>query len=653
MKRAPVGSLLVLVLFGLSGLSRPALGATLREVNALIGKANSGLKERGSDRAAKLQSAIETGLEALEMLEKVPGLSEEARDKKATEIMSVIYWCRKMKPLDLSGRQLASKSGAQGQGSSAAGAGGAGGNEPPAREQTEFDRLTFERVQKYAKRHGEDLEGILLRYEGVAASYPKTKWGKKAAGEADTVRKKLGAARKAVLAARQEQIDRLELKEALAALDADIRREKSPSRKAQLHKLRKDVTALDALWQRVIRVLEGLQMSMQHPLEEIGVDRKGWVLRGGPDGVRVAMDSKSAAPTLMAWAELGAAPMVRLGTKLLNMKDPEALEGLAVGATVAGDFMLAHAMFEQLLPLAPERLVAVAGYFERAQGGYRSSAEGSAKIRFDEAKKLVRQRKYAETMAALNDLRTDLAKNSSLQDYLREVNDFRRKTMRRKKIDDEGKPITAFEKRVRAMFGGDVKLDQQTGRIEVVYDFEDTGQLRDWLVARQFNQPEKKGGWTIMKGQARCMGQNSAMLVWKFPVSNFDIQADVTYESKRKRVAVCAGMSMRNPFGVWAYCRGGLARLNTGRLYMYGWWSTARFIWRPSEVATLRFTESSGFYRYRLTVNGQHGISGNETGVEPGPVAFGFDGGRGTVDNVVIRGELDMKWFLQNSMKRR
>jgi hypothetical protein len=346
--------------------------------------------------------------------------------------------------------------------------------------------------------------------------------------------------------------------------------------------------------------------------------------------------------------------MVHLGKKVLNMKDPEALEGLAIGATVVGDFMLAHAMFDELMSLAPERAAGVVGYFERAQSGYRSSAEGGAKIQFDEAKKLVRQRKFPEAMAILNELRKKLAENSSLKDYLNEVNDFRRKTMRRNRIDDEGKPISAFEKRVRAVFGGDVKLDEQSGAIEVVYDFEDKGQLRDWQIARQFEQIERKGGWTIMQGKAQCLGANKAMLVWKFPVSEFDIQADVTYRSQANRVVVCAGMSTQNPFGVWAWCKGGRARLGTGRISMYGWYSSARFIWRPGEVATLRFIEGGDRYPYILTVNGDCAIAGRPfRKVVAGPVAFGFEGGKGTVDNVVIKGTLDMQWFMTNTLRSR
>ena len=523
--------LLIPFLFLLSGLSRPARGATLAEVDSLLRGAGAELKKESGDRAAKFQAAIDKAREALELLEKVQGLSEEARDKKGTEIMSMIYWSRKMKPLDLSGRELASKSKTDVKPTRTTGPPGGGETQTkgaPPEKQTEFDRLTFERAQKYAKRHPEDLEGILLRFEGIAASYPKTKWGKKAAEEAESSRKKLQAARKAVLAARQKQIERLELNEALAALDSDIAKERNASRKAQLGRLKKDVAALESCWQRVVKGLEALLMTMHHPLEELGIDRKGWILRGGKKGVEVAMRSRNAPPILMTWQDLGAAPTVRLGKKLLNMKDPDDIESLAIGSTVVGDFMLAHEMFEKLLPLAPERIARVVGYFERAQTGYRSSAEGGAKIRFDEAKKLVRRRRYPEAMAIVNELRNDLAKNSSLRDYLREVNDFRRKTMRKYRIDDAGRPINAFQKKVRKLFGGDVKLDENNAEIEVVYDFEDKGQLRDWMIALQFGQPTLKGGWTIMKGKAYCLGRGT-YLMWRFPVSEWDLQADITY----------------------------------------------------------------------------------------------------------------------------
>ena len=38
--------------------------------------------------------------------EKVTDVTEEDSEKKASEIMSKIYWCRKMMPLDISGRAI-------------------------------------------------------------------------------------------------------------------------------------------------------------------------------------------------------------------------------------------------------------------------------------------------------------------------------------------------------------------------------------------------------------------------------------------------------------------------------------------------------------------------------------------------------------------
>jgi hypothetical protein len=279
MKRTQARLCLAAALLLVAGVSLPAWAATMGEVNALVGKANSALKDMRGDRAAKLQDAIETCREALELLEEVPGISDEARDRKSTEIMSVIYWCRKMKPLDLSGRERATKPTQTGGGSqSSQGETGASQQED---KQTEFDRLAFERV---------------------AARYTRTEWGKKALGEAESTRTKLATARKAVLAARKQQIDRLELKEALAALDADIGKEKSAPRKAQLRQLKADVAALDSLWNSVIRGLESLLMTMHHPLSEVGIDKKGWILKGGRKGVQVAMGTRNAAPSLMEWS---------------------------------------------------------------------------------------------------------------------------------------------------------------------------------------------------------------------------------------------------------------------------------------------------------------------------------------------------------------
>lgn len=659
MKRAPAVSLLALFLVGLSGPSRPARAATIAEVNALMAKANAALKQEKKGRAAKFQEAVEICREALAVLEKVPRLSEEARDKKATQIMSMIYWCRKMTPLDLYGRQLTSGSRTNVKPTRQRTPPGGGGpvQETRPAKQTEFDRIIFERTQKYAKRRPEDLEGILLRYEGIAASFPKTKWGKQAAEAAAGTRKKLVAARKAVLAARQKQIERLELKQALAALDADMRVERSASRKAQLRELKRDIAALETCWQRVIKGLQALLMTMHRPLEELGIDRKGWVLRGGRGGLQVAMGTRNAPPTLMSWSDLGAAPMVRLGEKLLNMKDPADIETLAIGATVAGDFMLAHAMFEALLPLAPERVIELAGYFERAQSGYSSSAEGGAKLRFDRAKKLARQRSFPEAMAIVNELRTELAKNSSLREYLREVNAFRRKTMRRYRIDDDGRPISAFQKKVRKLFGGDVKLDENTGEIEVVYDFEDKAQLRDWIIARQFGQPASKGGWTIMNRKARCLGRD-AYLMWKFPVSEWDVQADITYEDTGKAVVVCGGMHQLAPLGAAASIRNGRASNHYYRGFFFGGlMRRGGVIWRAGEAATVRFRPWPGDPGYYLVeINGEfagYTYDRYDRVAKPGPMAFGFGGGRGTVDNVMIKGVLDLKWFLQYTSRAR
>ena len=91
----------------------------------------------------------------------------------------------------------------------------------------------------------------------------------------------------------------------------------------------------------------------------------------------------------------------------------------------------------------------------------------------------------------------------------------------------------------------------------------------------------------------------------------------------------------------------------------YGYDSARRFIWRPGDVATLRFThDPARAYRFLFTVNGTTATLGNPSSYygtgrvsEKGSIGFSFDGGRGAVDNVFIKGRLDMDWFRQYTAK--
>ncbi|MHC4200529.1 MAG: hypothetical protein ACYSU0_11100, partial [Planctomycetota bacterium] len=309
-----------------------------------------------------------------------------------------------------------------------------------------------------------------------------------------------------------------------------------------------------------------------------------------------------------------------------------------------------------------------ASYFERAQSGYRSSAEGGARTRFKEAKNLVTRRKYKDAMGLLTDLQQDLARNSSLQDLLSEIDTYRRDLKRRKKVNDRGEPLSAFERKVRKAFGGDAKVDEETGQVEVLYDFSRSDQLKDWLVVSKFGQNTWKGRWSVSGGAAKCVAGN-AILMWKFPISGFDLQADVTYYDRtdQKRVYVFSCLNKQNPYGVWSQCQRGHATLGSGDLsgwgwgFGWGWGGEPVFIWRPGEVATLRFThDPARDYRFDFSVNGNNATMGNPYSfyggppiVEKGSVGFSFSGGKGAVDNVLIKGTLDMEWFRKMTAKIR
>ena len=94
MRRLLVGIVLIVCA------STVARAATMREVNALLDQANAALKSSGGDRATALGEAIEHCKRALELLGEVKGLSAEQRDKKSSDILSTLYWCKKMMPLE-------------------------------------------------------------------------------------------------------------------------------------------------------------------------------------------------------------------------------------------------------------------------------------------------------------------------------------------------------------------------------------------------------------------------------------------------------------------------------------------------------------------------------------------------------------------------
>ncbi len=628
-------------------LALDAAASTMAEVDQLVEKANASLCGSSANRAQVLSDAIANCQEALSLLEKVGGVSEDERQKKATEIMSTIFWCSKMMPLDLRGRQVSTGSGAGEKGpTSGTDSGGAG----PSRARTgkDLDEVAFSRARAYASKNSQDLEGALLRFEGVAASYPRSRWGKRAAAEAGKLRARLDKLRAAAATAFRDHLDRLDFAGALAALDETISKETLRAKRTQLERAKEDVEAVRLVWRRVVTALEKRGLPLALPFGEIGLEKKAWVKGGSEKAVLASAGSKNASPTPMPWSEFRARGVLRMAEKLLNLHDAESLKQVAVAATVAGDYIAAQAHFEKLLRMDPRRLNSVANYAERAFSGYRNTAEGGATIRFKEAKGLVKKKDFARAMSILAALQKDLAKNSTLQELLAEIDKYRRHVRRRYDIDDQGNPITAFERKVRKVFGGDVRLDEGSGKIEVLYDFSETAQLRDWLVVDGRMKPSSVGGWTVQSGACKCLGKGR-LLMWRFPLIEFDVRADVVYEDRtgRVRTVIHSCMTKANPYGVWAWCRNGEARLNEGRVSSFGWYSSARFIWRPGEVAILHYRlDPRSAWPFRLTVNGQYAVSGQERQT-PGCIAFNFDGGRGSVDNVEIKGVLDRKLMRQ------
>ncbi|MHC4250677.1 MAG: MCP four helix bundle domain-containing protein [Planctomycetota bacterium] len=645
-------------------LASAANAATMAEVNTLIEQANAALRAGGDNRATSLREAIERCKRALELLGEVDGISDEVRDRKSSDILSTLYWCRKMLPMDLSGHQktgASKKAGAKAQ-PEREGAAPAKPKSAPVKTK-EHDKNAFELVQRYAGRQPHDLEGIVIRYEGVAASYPNTKWGKKALDEAGKARQKLAKARVAVLAARRDQIQELRFADALAAIEKDRLSPRMKAYGASLDALAADVRSLQRLHAKVIDALKLSQVRLEEPLGDLGIEKKdGWLLGGDAEGLDVVLGEKSAPKTRWSWSEFGAKAMVRLGGRFVRGNNAEWTELVAVGATITEDHVLAHDLFGKLLVLAPERVTGLTGYFERATSGYKSSSEGQTAIRLGEAKNLVRKRRFEEAFALINEVRTDLASNSAMVEKLREVNDHRRKLMLRNKLNHLGKALSPFEKKVRAAFGGDVMLDEATGRIEVLYDFSDSRQLRDFGIAYLYGQWKKSSsGFQVAKGQLYALGKRLKVF-WRFPVKDVDVQVDVTYFDQGGQFH----LSVHNNDERYDSTTGGFADGEAGYVSRYsGLYSysssfreRAPMIWRPSETATVRMKQSEdGFDCFDLFFNGDYVAYAYCWSDAPGPgaIGFGFNGGKGAIDNILIRGTLDMQWFREytSSLGRR
>jgi len=626
--------------------------ATLAEIEALVEEANSALRAGGDNRAESLQKAIEKCKKALEMLEEVEGLSEAVKDQKSSEILATLYWCKKMMPMDLSGQQKvgAAKKGGAKPKPDQRGPSESRPKPKPVRKSKELDQIAFELARDYAARASHDLEGIVIRYEGIAALYPNTSWGKKAQVEAAKARTKLERARQAALASSKELVERLRYDEALAAIEREKRNPRMKDNISTLEQLAEDVQWLRQLHAKVIDAVKLSQVRLDIPFGELGIKKTGWLVRGDANGVEVALGSKSAPKTRWSWGDLGARAMVLLGNRYVRGNNVEWTELVAVCATVTEEYVVAHENFGKLLVLAPERANKLTGHFQRATDGYQSSGEGMTTIKLSEAKKLVMKRKYEEAFALINELRKTLASSSATVDMLREVNEYRRELMFKKGLNGRGLPLSLFEKKVRAAFGGDAKLDENTGRIEVSYDFSNSRQFRDFGIAYLYGQwrrtPE---GFAIAKGKLHAIGKKYNVF-WRFPATDVDVQVEVTYLTEGGRFELSANNSTGDRYG---RAVAGFADRAAG--YISTWSDSISeynddddaMIWRPGETATLRLKASDeGWDYYNLYFNGDRvGYTYSYSDSRYGGIGFGFNGGKGTIDNIVIRATLDMEWF--------
>jgi len=647
--------------------------ATLAEIETLVEEANSALRAGGGDRAASLREAIKKCKRALELLDEVDGISDEVRDKKSSEILSTLYWCKKMMPMDLHGRQKVGAAGKGGPKPEPEKEGASSSRKPaPVRSSKEHDKIAYELAAGYASRAPQDLEGIVIRYEGVAALYPNTKWGQKAQDEAARTRAKLERTRLAAVTSSKELVERLRYDDALAAIEKQKLQPRMKANAAALDQLAEDVRSLRRLHAKVIDALTLRQVSLDIPFSELGLKKTGWLIRGNADGLDVIVGDKKSPKTRWSWGDLGARGMVLLGKRFVTANNAEWTELVAVGATIVEEYIIAHELFGKLLIMAPERANRLTGHFQRATSGYKSSGEGRTAIQLSEAKNLVRKRKYEEAFVLLNGLRTSLASNSEMVDKLHEVNDYRRGLMLKKGLNERGLPISLFEKKVRAAFGGDVKLDEDTGRIEVTYDFSDKRQLRDFGIAYLYGQWKRSSsGFTISKGQLHALGRKLNVF-WKFPVAQPDVQVDVTYYTKKGRFELSinnqkpgsGGGGLYGGYGMYDRTIAGFNQWEAGRVSSYSgqiysysssFREKASMLWRPGEPATLRLMPSEfSSSRSDLFFNGDWvGYCYDYGESKGGGIGFGFNGGKGAIDNIVIRGRLDMAWFDEYTSKIR
>jgi hypothetical protein len=627
--------------------------ASLESIDAEIAKANGILKTASSEsrssasaRAATLTSVIEQLHTVLESVETVPGLTNEEREAKSSEVLTIIFWCKKMMPLDLSGRSIAVKSGPDATRDSAATngntllqSGAAAPATAAAEKQIELDESAYNRAKAYATAHPNDLETSVTWFESVAFYFPQSKWGERAAQDARQIRTRLDALRAPLHTVINEKVQRLNLSECLETLAKNLAAESSEPKKVQITQLKKDVENIQTLQEKLLKTSESRNSFADIPLQDLGLQTKGYFKQATKTGICYAPAAGDDGTKCIPWNEFGARPMIRLVGRLLP-SDGETLQQLSMAATTVEDYPAAQQFFSKLLTTDPQRVKNLTAYFDRAQTGYKNSAEGSARGQLTAAKALFTSRKFTEGMERLTALQQELASNSSLQSMLKEVGKYRSAMRRQYQIDDVGNPITLFERSIRNTFAGDVTVDEITGNIEATYDFTNPEQFRDWSIIDYFGKPSTKPDWRAADGGMSCSGMNT-ILAWKFPISISSISADMTFLDGTHRVVIYTEMTKEKPYGIYAWCRDGQSRIGRGKVSDWGWFCKNRFIWRTGEIANVAFNyDPDNKYPLEVRVNGESAVRG-QFPHNRGQFGFCFDGGRGTVANVHIKGVLD------------
>jgi hypothetical protein len=700
----------VSVIFFMVIASCAARAATIEDVDALQAKGKASLQDTSVSKRVAMQTAILYFRQALDTLEKVDGLTEGQRDDRATALHAVIFWAGRFMPIGGDEANVPPKAGPAPAATAAAA--------PEAVEQVEekettpskpkgvtADQAAFEQAQKFAKSHEAKPAEVAMQFSGVAARFPDGAWGQKAAGEAQTWRQKASddAARHAgVVPDREARIQRLELDGLLKDYDdriAVVERAASvdaPAR-AALAKGREEIARLKRLREDLIAIMAA-PATAQVSFESLGLTGDKVVMRANDSGLIVGpAGSTEPQCMILSWQKAGARAMVRLAAEMYRISKGKVAE-TAVAAVIVGDHATAFRLFEDLMKTAPERLAESNEYFLRAQEGYAASYAGLAENRMRAARAAVDRKDFPAAMKAIDALCADLARDSTLEKKYLDVKAFRSEVMWKNDVDGEGRPISLFDRKIRRVFGGDVKLDEATGRITAEYDFDEERDAKDWT---------RPGGWTYKDGKMQCSSSalrgmlpaNAGakdMLTWNFPVQDASVTAKMTRSDGDRDFTSYIALNVLCPDSKASVSGAKAAVGQTGggggggqQAIVQGRGRHGRMVMqqqqpqrggtqqdRPQEVRAGEILVRIGgtrasinnyilrnvFFTWKdnetafvavrrkgddlsLVIGGQRAAQVRAPGDEYGGVGFAFSKQEGSVDNVKIEGVLDMEWF--------